>query len=208
MFRIRIADHHFLHPALGAGAAADNGQRQKFAHDGGSGAQIRNRLEQRYNRQDAGLDARRIAEQSGFLGDKIGAENVSRRTCHAENETPECLPVELFGLVGGKLEHAKRFQRLGRQFRPLAICRERPGKLGHDPAFPLGRRRIGRRFAFVSGGSLPQRLQSLGQTCAVFPQIKPDGAEAEDLHRPPDRAHKVTGEIAARAFRQRILENF
>jgi hypothetical protein len=62
---VGIADHHFLHVALPADAAANHRNRQDLAHDGGRGAQVGYGFEQRHHGQGAQLDAGTIQEKAG-----------------------------------------------------------------------------------------------------------------------------------------------
>ncbi len=139
LIRVGIADHDFLRAALHARAAPDERQRQQFAHDRGRRAQIGNCLEQRRDRQHAGLDARCVVIEIGFLGEEIGAEDIGDRAGHAQNERAEGFAIEFFALVARQPEHAERFLGLGRQLAANRRSAAGAAELSEQPGFPFVR---------------------------------------------------------------------
>ncbi len=101
----------------------------------GRALEVVDRLEQRHDREGAALDARRVGEEPGGLGQQIGAEHVAHALRHAEHERAERLAVDLLAEPAHQLEHAQRLGGLAAAARGGA----RPARAG-GPAPPPPRR--------------------------------------------------------------------
>ena len=106
------------------------------------------------------------------------AENIGGASSHAENESPERLPVDLVAQAGDGAKGVEGFERIRRQpFVAYGFPPDR-GELRLKPVFP-GLRIRGRGFdtgvaCAIEGG------EGLVDARAVLAHVEPHGAEPKD----------------------------
>ena len=198
LVRIRIADHHFLMPAL-ADLRPDFGHREITRHDVGRLVEIGDRLEQRHDHQVRSARRLAAAPQSGFAREDMDFEQVGQGLRHADDPLADRIAAQPRAHVGGGMDDRQLARRL---VAPLVPRRgERP------VALQLGGEQRDARL-FVQRqivGAHARHLEQLGEHAlvhrAVLPHVERRKVEPEHFDRadqPPERADPAELALAVR----------